>query len=51
MTSLAAQEYFALKILNTISENSDLCKFKFDLYKNFLKLGRRLKLCSKNGDL
>ena len=30
MTSLAAQEYDALKILSTIPEHSDLYKFKFD---------------------
>jgi hypothetical protein len=30
MTSLAAQEYDALKILSTIPEHSELYKFKFD---------------------
>jgi hypothetical protein len=33
MTSLAAQEYDALKILSTIPEHSELYKFKFDQYK------------------
>jgi len=33
MTSLAAQEYDALKILSTIPEHSELYKFKFDQFK------------------
>lgn len=33
MTNLAAQEYDALRILQTIPEHSELYKFKYEQYK------------------